>query len=997
MFDHFLSSLRSSQYMPHGNCYLWQTPLVSLHVISDAIIAIAYFSIPVVLIYFVHKRKHDFSVRLLVLFGLFIMLCGIGHIFDIVTLWYPVYWSSGAVRAATSIVSAYTAFEVATLLPHFLSLKDPKILEAVNQQLEKTIAEKIATAKELEESQNTFRCAFSDAPIGMALVSVEGCFLKTNKAISGILGYSKEELLSTDFQSITHPDDLQEDLDLVEDLMAGRRRFYQLEKRYIHKLGHFVPAQLSVALLRDSENEPLYFITHVQDISQQKQATASLLAESKASEAASQAKSSFLAAMSHEIRTPMNAMLGMTELLADTKLDGQQKDFVEVINKSGNTLLTVINDILDFSKIESNKLELEMGRLDLYECTEDVIALFSNQAEQKGISLTSLIEPASTPHLFKGDSIRLRQIMSNLVSNSIKFTETGEVSIYIRVEPPAKEIFKGDSNKFFTIHFSVKDTGIGISEDKRSHLFESFSQVDTSTTRRYGGTGLGLAISKRLVEMMNGEISVKSKVGVGSVFYFAVQLEAYDCATQEKIDKKQVSLGHKRLLVVDSNETSGRYLQLQAESWGLEICVASSAEAALVQLFRSDPFDAIAIDELLVDMDNVQLALQIRNFPNYQAVPIILLQSRRTKAQKALKMMSNKVRVLQKPTRRSHLYNALVELLLDGVTNSHSEKTSIPTMDANFSATKPLRILLTEDILLNQKVALQMLSTYGYQADIANNGKEAVEALQKRPYDLVFMDVQMPEMDGLTATGKIRLNKKIQQPYIIAMTAHAMQGDREECLAAGMDDYIGKPIRKQDLAQAIQRCPQLEEKPPGIRERAAQLNQLLLLEVDQTEWLEEAELLPSTTAKESSLTGSVTTGTSETVVEAPLYTDADIEDFSILDHQILEGVSSETDFLIELCDSFLQDAPQRIDQLRQDLAIGKAPATRVSAHALKSLSACVGAMRLFQVCKVIEDLSKRDRLDSTSAHMQQVEAEYEKVKIAIEQYKKKSLSEESRS
>ena len=977
------------QYIPHGHCYLWQTPLVSLHVISDFLIAIAYFSIPIALVYFIYKRKHDFPVRLLVLFGLFIMLCGLGHLFDIITLWYPIYWSSGVVRAATAIVSAYTAFEVVMLLPHFLSLKDPAALEALNQQLEDTIAEKIAATKELEESQRIFRGAFQDAPIGMALVSIEGNFLKTNRAMTNMLGYSRRELLTTDFQSITYPDDLQKDLDLVEELLSGHRRFYQFEKRYIHQLGHIVPVQLSVALLRDSENNPLYFVAHIQDISQQKQATASLLAATRASEAANQAKSNFLATMSHEIRTPMNAMLGMTELLAETSLDRQQQDFVEVISKSGNTLLTVINDILDFSKIESNKLELEMGRLDLYECIEDVLSLFANQAEQKGINLTSLIEPASIPNFFKGDSIRLRQIVSNLLSNSIKFTESGEVSVHIRVLPVAESATEEAAKALFDIHFSIRDTGIGIPEEKHARLFQSFSQVDASTTRQYGGTGLGLAISKRLIEMMGGEIGVKSEVGVGSIFTFSVRLEAYDCTTQADKLKAQTGLKQKRLLVVDSNETSGRYLLLQAESWDLEVEIANSAEAALVQLFRSDPFDAIAIDDSLSDMDNIQLASQIRNFPNYQAVPIILFQTRRSSTVQPLKMLGSKVRVLQKPARRSQFYNALVELLLSEVTVSSPSGDKAPVMGANFSETKPLRILLTEDIPLNQKVALQMLSTYGYQADIASNGKEAVDALQRNAYDLVFMDVQMPEMDGLEATGKIRASSDIEQPYIIAMTAHAMQGDREECLAAGMDDYIGKPIRKRDLAEAIQRCPRLQDKVSTSRKQAAQLDKLLALEMIPPE--QENTCKTATIAHRNSPLAAVQTvpeNTYPTTSEAPLRINFDVEKFPILDREVLEGVSSEADFLSELCDSFLTDSPQRVAQLRQDLTQGDAAAVRRSAHALKSLSGCVGAMSLFQVCKFMEDLGKRGCLESAFPLMQQVNAEYEKAQLALKQYQR---------
>ncbi|MGB5916628.1 MAG: ATP-binding protein, partial [Phormidesmis sp.] len=531
-------SLPSSQYIPHGHCYLWQTPLVALHMTSDLLIALSYFSIPLTLVYFVYKRKHLFPVRLLLLFGSFIFLCGLGHVFDVVTLWYPIYWTSGTVRAFTALVSGFTAVELTILLPQFLALHD---VDSVNQRLEAEVHAQEITQRELEANQKVFRSAFYDIPIGMVLVSLDGFFKEANEAILNIVGYSKEELLALDFQSITYPDDLEADLELVNDLIANNRRYYRLEKRYFHKLGHIVPIELSVSLLRDSEDNPLLFIAHINDISEQKRVNASLKAASEAAEAASRAKSEFLAMMSHEIRTPMNAMLGMTELLGETELDNQQQDFVEVIRNSGKTLLTVINDILDFSKIESNNLELEEGRLDLHECIEDVLTLFTHQAESKGLALTSLIEPMRIPTVFKGDSVRMRQILSNLISNSIKFTDEGEISVRVNISKETLGEIKGeklesgqlesgtDDSKlanFYRVRFSIEDTGIGIEPDKLANLFQPFKQVDSSITRKYGGTGLGLSISKRLVEMMGGKLWAESELAKGSTFHFSLLLES---------------------------------------------------------------------------------------------------------------------------------------------------------------------------------------------------------------------------------------------------------------------------------------------------------------------------------------------------------------------------------------------------------------------------------------------------------------------------------------
>ena len=787
------------RYIPHGHCYLWQTPLVGLHVISDLLIAVSYFSIPLALLYGIYKNKQDFPISLTLLFGSFIFLCGSGHLIDIVTLWFPIYWVSGLLKAATALVSCYTAMELVILLPQFLALRNAKELEAAAQ-------------KELEESRQVFTDAFHDAPIGVALVSLDGKFLTVNKRMSYITGYPEAELCSIDFQSITHPDDLQADFDLVAQLMQDTQRFCQHEKRYFHKSGHIVYVRVSASLLKDADNTPQFFIAHIEDVSEQHKINAALKAAQEAAEVASKSKSDFLAMMSHEIRTPMNAMLGMAELLQDTALNNQQKEFVNIVRSSGKTLLTVINDILDFSKVESNSLVLERGYLDLHECIEDVLMLFSNQAEEKSLVLSSLVEPATIPVAFTGDPVRLRQILSNLVSNSIKFTDKGEVSIHAVVSLLETNAASEVNRPCYQIQFSVKDTGIGIPQHKIDKLFKPFSQADSSVTRKYGGTGLGLAICKRLVEMMGGKLWVESVPSRGSTFHFFVQLETYDNARKPVLGQQDVGLAQKHLLIVTSNQTNLAHLSLQAESWGLKVSTATSAETALAQLASSQQFDVVAIQKPLVGAGLIELAQQVRALRAYQTVPLIIIKSRKCAHITHLDSLNQNVAILSKPVRRSQFYNALVQMLVD---NNPVAKDATPSeqavTEAAVSQQKPLRILLAEDIALNQKVALHMLSSYGYRADIANNGKEAVEALQRHAYDLVLMDVQMPEMDGLEATRAIRAGSHITQPHIVAMTAHAMQGDREECLSAGMDGYIRKPINKRELLEALQQCPPLEE------------------------------------------------------------------------------------------------------------------------------------------------------------------------------------------
>ena len=846
--------LFSFAYIPHGHCYLWQTPLVSLHAISDLLIAIAYFCIAIALIYFVSKKQHSLPAQLVFLFGLFISLCGLGHLFDIVTLWHPAYWMSGGIRAATACVSAYTAIEMIILLPRFLALQE---VEAANKRLEAEVSKRSAHEQALERSQKIFRSAFYDIPIGMALVSLEGYFIEVNEAVSKIVGYSSEELKSIDFQSITHPDDLQSDMKLVENLLAGNLRCYKLEKRYIHRLGHTVPIELTVSLLRDEENNPLLFIAHVQDISERNRINTSLKAATEEARAANQAKGDFLAMMSHEIRTPMNAMLGMAELIEETSLDQEQQSCVKAIRTSGKTLLTVINDILDFSKIESNKLELEISRINIHNTVEDVVTLFSNQAKEKGLSLSSSIEPPLIPTAFKGDAVRLKQVLNNLVSNSIKFTDTGNVSIDVRArclkeslndvsneapENTSKEATPQDdaslSNRY-RIHFLVSDTGIGISQEKIGKLFEPFSQVDSSITRRFGSTGLGLSISRRLVEMMGGQLLVDSKPGHGSTFRFSIELEA--CRT----------LVAKEQNITDVNPT--------------------------------------------LDITDKEL----------------------------------------------------------------SDRTPLHT---------PLRILLTEDIALNRTVALKMLDSYGYQADVACDGTEAIAAVQKQPYDLILMDVQMPKMCGLEATQKIRLNQHSHQPHIVAMTAHAMQGDREECLSVGMDDYIQKPIRKQDILDVLQRCMQLKCAKSESRDP------LKMSDTFKERAVSALEERQSTSKYEDS--------------ENPTGAIEVDQSISTLDKETLESFGTERDFLIEVCESFLADAPGRIQSLETALQQKNTPTIANTAHALKSLCSCVGAMNLSQMCQAIEAAVREEVELAADTIAKQVKAEYAQVQTAIQNYKR---------
>jgi len=823
--------------------------------------------------------------------------------------------------------------------------------------LSRDITQLKQTEKALRQAEEKYRTIYENSVEGIFQTTRDGHFISANPALSRLYGYASQEELVQALTDIEHQ--LYVDPKRREEFAAQMREHGSVtgfESEILRKNKTHIWISESARTVTDADGNFRYYEGIVEDVTARKQAEQE---REKAREAAletARTKAQFLANMSHEIRTPMNAITGMTGLLMDTRLSQEQREYVDTIRNSTESLLDIINDILDFSKMEAGKLALEVIDFNLRDTVEGAVDLLAERAHTKGIELACRIDPEIPPGL-RGDSFRLRQILVNLTANAVKFTERGEVLVR------ASKL--GETAEHVTVLFEVKDTGIGIAPEALSRIFQEFTQADGSTTRKYGGTGLGLTISKQLVELMNGKIGVLSKKGDGSIFSFAVPLAKQAQPVPAPRHAHLAVLEGVHVLLVDDTASHREILDEQFRQWNMSVDSATTSKEAMKKLQQATlagaPYPLIVIDMELADTDGLTLAQNIKGEADLAATRIVMLTNLLHRLNPSVMQATGISACLVKPVRQARLLDSLIEVMSpSGAAStqravSFDEAPSAPMLPA--VSPQQVRILLAEDNPVNQRVVIKQLNKLGYSADCVTNGLEVLSALQRAPYDIIIMDCQMPEMDGYEVTRRIRRGGSDSYihlrsaPYVIALTANALPGDRERCAAAGMNDYLTKPLHLRDLETALTRALFKIHPAPG----------------------------------EASTTPVAPVAATSTSAGASL---------EVLDRAIIDGLCElrepdQPDPLAELIELFLRDARPRLAGMEQAAAAGDWAKLSAAAHTLKGSASNLGARQLAAGCAALEKQAKAGLGDEATKTLTEVKSAFE----TVEQVLKTELSQ----